>query len=195
MKWNDVSLNQFLKMKEIVQIEDETDRMLSLMELFFGENVVNLPGAEFNKKAKELSFLSTEVPDNHIVKSATINGRKYKIDALLGHISTAQYVDFNNYAKEEGNTDKMLAVFFVPEGHKYNDGYDMLQVIQDMGDLPIDIAMSECFFFRRQFSKFIKIFQHSFNKTIEKSEMPKEMKKVLKEQVHLLNNLEFSLLS
>jgi hypothetical protein len=190
MKWNDVTLNQFLKMKEIVQIEDETDRMLSLIELFWGEDVVNLPVAEFNKKAKELDFLQNPVPTNHIVKSATINGRKYKIDALLGHISTAQYVDFTNYAKQENNTDKMLAVFFVPEGHKYNDGYDMLQVIQDMGDLPIDIALSECFFFRRQFSKFIQIFQRSLCKTVNKSKMPKEMKNLLKEQVHLLSNLE-----
>lgn len=189
MKWNDVTLNQFLKMKEIVEITDETERMLSLMELFFGEDIVNLPVADFNKKAKELEFLSEQVPNNHIVKSATINGRKYKIDALLGNISTAQYVDFNNYAKQENNTDKMLSVFFIPEGHKYNDGYDMLQVIKDMGDLPIDIALSECFFFRRQFNKFIQIFQRSLSKTVNKSKMPNQMKNLLKEQVHLLSNL------
>ena len=100
MKWNDVTLNQFLELQQIMNIEDDTDKMLSIAELFFGEDVTTLPLPEFNKKMKELDFLQTEVPNNHIVKKVTINGHDYTIDALLGHISTAQYVDFTNYMKE-----------------------------------------------------------------------------------------------
>ena len=181
MKWNDVTVSQFLELQEIIKIEDETDRLLAIIELFFGEDAVNLPIYEFNKKIKELDFLKTEVPKNHIVNTATVNGRKYKVDALVGHISTAQYVDFTNYMKEdpEKNITKCLSVFFIPEGHKYNDGYDMLQVIDDMGSLPIDIAMSESFFFSRQYKKFIKIFQSYSIKKIKKTNLPKEVKKNL----------------
>lgn len=181
MKWNDVTVSQFLELQEIIKIEDETDRLLAIIELFFGENSVDLPIYEFNKKIKELDFLKTEVPKNHIVNTATVNGRKYKVDALVGHISTAQYVDFTNYMKEdpEKNITKCLSVFFIPEGHKYNDSYDMLQVIDDMGSLPIDIAMSESFFFSRQYKKFIKIFQSSSIKKIKKTNLPKEVKKNL----------------
>lgn len=181
MKWNDVTVSQFLELQEIIKIEDETDRLLAIIELFFGEDAVNLPIYEFNKKIKELDFLKTEVPKNHIVNTATVNGRKYKVDALVGHISTAQYVDFTNYMKEdpEKNITKCLSVFFIPEGHKYNDGYDMLQVIDDMGSLPIDIAMSESFFFSRQYKKFIKIFQSYSIKKIKKTDLPKEVKKNL----------------
>ena len=181
MKWNDVTVSQFLELQELIKIEDETDRLLAIIELFFGENAVDLPIYEFNKKIKELDFLKTEVPKNHIVNTATVNGRKYKVDALVGHISTAQYVDFTNYMKEdpEKNITKCLSVFFIPEGHKYNDSYDMLQVIDDMGSLPIDIAMSESFFFSRQYKKFIKIFQSSSIKQIKKTNLPKEVKKNL----------------
>ena len=181
MKWNDVTVSQFLELQELIKIEDETDRLLAIIELFFGEDAVNLPLYEFNKKIKELDFLKTEVPKNHIVNTATVNGRKYKVDALVGHISTAQYVDFTNYMKEdpEKNITKCLSVFFIPEGHKYNDGYDMLQVIDDMGSLPIDIAMSESFFFSRQYKKFIKIFQSYSIKKIKKTDLPKEVKKNL----------------
>ena len=181
MKWNDVTVSQFLELQEIIKIEDETDRLLAIIELFFGEDAVNLPIYEFNKKIKELDFLKTEVPKNHIVNTATVNGRKYKVDALVGHISTAQYVDFTNYMKEdpEKNITKCLSVFFIPEGHKYNDSYDMLQVIDDMGSLPIDIAMSESFFFSRQYKKFIKIFQSYSIKQIKKTGLPKEVKKNL----------------
>lgn len=181
MKWNDVTVSQFLELQELIKIENETDRLLSIIELFFGEDAVELPIYEFNKKINELDFLKTEVPTNHIVNTATVNGRKYKVDALVGHISTAQYVDFTNYMKEdpEKNITKCLSVFFIPEGHKYNDGYDMLQVINDMGSLPIDIAMSESFFFSRQYKKFIKIFQSYSIKKIKKTDLPKEVKKNL----------------
>jgi len=179
MKWNDVTLSQFLELQQIMKIEDDTDKMLSLAELFFGEDVTSLPLPEFNKKMKELQFLETEVPTNHIVKKVTINGREYTIDGLLGHVSTAQYIDFTNYMKDPNNIDKVLSVFFIPKGHKYNDGYDMEEVIRDMGSLPIDIALSESFFFSRQFAKFIKIFQSYSTKQLKKTDLPKQVKKNL----------------
>lgn len=179
MNWKDVTLGQFLELQQIMKMEDNTDKTLALAELFYGENVTSLPLPEFNKKMKELQFLETEVPTNHIVKKVTINGREYTIDGLLGHVSTAQYIDFTNYMKDPNNIDKVLSVFFIPKGHKYNDGYDMLQVINDMGSLPIDIAMSESFFFSRQYKKFIKIFQSSSIKKIKKTDLPKEVKKNL----------------
>lgn len=179
MKWSEVTLNQFLELQQIMKIEDDTDKMLSVAELFFGEDVTDLPIPEFNKKMKELDFLQEEVPNNHIVNKVTINNRDYTIDALLGHISTAQYVDFTNYMKEENKIAQVLSVFFIPKGHKYNDGYDMEEVIRDMGSLPVDIAMSESFFFSRQFARFIKIFQSYSIKQLKKTDLPKKAKKKL----------------
>ena len=190
MKWSDVTLKQFLELKDIMQIEDETDRTIAIAELLLGLDVSNLPLSEFNKKMKELSFLKEEIPNNHIVKKVEINNRKYNIDALLGRVSTAQYVDFTNYMKEENNTTKVLSVFFIPNGHKYNDGYDMEQVIKDMESLPVDIAISESFFFSRQFARFIKIFQSSSIKKLEKTDLPKKVKenliKVVEDSVNLV---------
>ena len=190
MKWSDVTLKQFLELKDIMQIEDETDRTIAIAELLLGLDVSNLSLSEFNKKMKELSFLKEEIPNNHIVKKVEINNRKYNIDALLGRVSTAQYVDFTNYMKEENNITKVLSVFFIPNGHKYNDGYDMEQVIRDMESLPVDIAISESFFFSRQFARFIKIFQSSSIKKLEKTDLPKEVKenliKVVEDSVNLV---------
>ena len=195
MKWSDVTLKQFLELKDIMQIEDETDRTIAIAELLLGLDVSNLPLSEFNKKMKELSFLKEEIPNNHIVRKVEINNRKYNIDALLGRVSTAQYVDFTNYLKEENNTTKVLSVFFIPNGHRYNDGYDMEQVIKDMESLPVDIAISESFFFSRQFAEFIKIFQSSSIKNLEKTELPKEVKENLIQVVEDSVNLALSPLS
>lgn len=195
MKWSDVTLKQFLELKDIMQIEDETDRTIAIAELLLGLDVSNLPLSEFNKKMKELSFLKEEIPNNHIVRKVEINNRKYNIDALLGRVSTAQYVDFTNYLKEEDNITKVLSVFFIPNGHRYNDGYDMEQVIKDMESLPVDIAISESFFFSRQFAEFIKIFQSSSIKNLEKTELPKEVKENLIQVVEDSVNLALSPLS
>lgn len=195
MKWSDVTLKQFLELKDIMQIEDETDRTIAIAELLLGLDVSNLPLSEFNKKMKELSFLKEEIPNNHIVRKVEINNRKYNIDALLGRVSTAQYVDFTNYLKEENNTTKVLSVFFIPNGHRYNDGYDMEQVIKDMESLPVDIAISESFFFSRQFAEFIKIFQSSSIKNLEKTELPKAVKENLIQVVEDSVNLALSPLS
>lgn len=195
MTWKDVTLRQFLELQKLVDIEDETDRMVAIAELFLGEDVTFLPIDQFGKKLQELNFLKEELPTNHLVKNVTINNHKYKIDALVGHINTAQYIDFTNYMKDENQFAKILSVFFIPEGHKYNDGYDMEQVINDMYDLPIDIVNSESFFFKRQFSKFIEIFQSYSLKQLKKTNLPKDVKKNLKIVIKGSTNLAFSHLS
>lgn len=192
MTWKDVTLKQFIELQKLVGIEDETDRMLAISELFFGESVTDLPIAEYTKKIKELNFLSEELPTNRLVKNVIVNGRKYNIDALVGHINTAQYVDFINYMKEENKFGELLSVFFIPEGHKYNDGYDMKQVIDDMYDLPMDVVNSENFFFKRQFSKFIEIFQSYSLKQLWKTDLPKKEKKNLEKIIKDSTSLVFS---
>ena len=183
MTWKNVTLGQFLKLQEIMKIEDEAERTFAVAELLIGPEISDLSVPEFTKRLKELDFLKEEVPNDHIVKSVNINGRKYKIDAVLGHINTAQYVDFTNWSKDTTKIAEVLSVFFIPEGHKYNDGYDMMQVIQDMYDLPVDVALSESFFFSRQFAKFIRIFQSYSLRDIQKTNLPKEVKKNLKKAV------------
>lgn len=195
MKWKDVTLRQFLELQKLIDIEDETDRMVAIAELFLGDEVTSLPIDQFGKKLQELNFLKEELPTNRLVKSVTVNDRKYKIDALVGHINTAQYIDFVNHMKDGNQFARVLSVFFIPDGHKYNDGYDMGQVIDDMYDLPMDIVNSESFFFKRQFSKFIEIFQSYSLKQLKKTDLPKDVKKNLEIVIKGSTSLAFSHLS
>jgi hypothetical protein len=83
----------------------------------------------------------------------------------------------------------MLSVFLIPEGHKYNDGYDMLQVINDINDLPVTVVNDAAFFFGRHFSVFMETFQSYSVKQIQKTNLPKEVKekmiKAVKDSVRL----------
>lgn len=189
LNWYNVNLNQFILLQDVFKIEDDTEKMISVAEIILGNDVTNLPLKEFNEQMKRLEFLKEEIPSVVPPKKFEINGKKYFMDCLLGNMTTAQYVDFNNHSNT-GDFAKMLSVFIIPEGHTYNDGYDMLEVINDIGMLPIPIANSTAFFFGRQFSVFMRIFQRYSAKQIKKTNLPKEVKenmiKIMKDSVNLI---------
>lgn len=189
LNWYNVNLNQFILLQDAFKIEDDTEKMISIAEIILGNDVTNLPLKEFNEQMKRLEFLKEEIPTSVPPKKFEINGKKYFMDCLLGNITTAQYVDYTNQSNT-GDFAKMLSVFVIPEGHKYNDGYDMLEVINDIGMLPIPIVNSIAFFFGRQFSVFMRIFQRYSAKQIKKTNLPKEVKenmiKIMKDSVNLI---------
>lgn len=175
MSWYDVTLSQYVRLHELSKVEDDTDRLLAVAELMLGEEVTELPIQEFSKEVKKLSFMNAPIPEIKLPKKIDVNGRKYYFDCLLGNISTSQYVDFTTHAKSN-DMSKMLSAFVIPEGHKYNDGYDMHIVMSDINELPIPVVQSAAFFFGTQLELFMRIFQHYSVRRIKKTRMPKEVK-------------------
>lgn len=182
MTWYDVTLYQFLKLQDLIGIEDETERVISIAELLLGNDITDLPLKEFNEQVKRLDFLKDDIPSKIPPKKIEINHRKYYLDCLLGNVSTAQYVDFTNHSNT-GDLCKMLSVFVIPEGHKYNDGYDMLEVMNDINDMPIPVANSIGFFFGKHYSTFMRTFQSYSIRKIKETNLPKDKKKTMIEMV------------
>ena len=184
LTWANITYRQLLDIRETVNIEDENERVYAIMEAVYGEDVLNLPLKDFNEKCKELSFLQKPIPNDLHVKNIKVNGREYYFDGLLGKITTAQYIDFQNYLKNE-DEQKTFSVFIIPKGHSYNDGYDMEQVFNDILDVPVPILFSASFFFIRQFELFIKIFRRYSIKQMKKTGLPKEVMENLEKVVNL----------
>ena len=184
LTWANITYRQLLDIREAANIEDENERVYAIMEAVYGEDVLNLPLKDFNEKCKELSFLQKAIPNDLHVKNIKVNGREYYFDGLLGKITTAQYIDFQNYLKNE-DEQKTFSVFIIPKGHSYNDGYDMEQVFNDILDVPVPILFSASFFFIRQFELFIKIFRHYSIKQMKKTGLPKEVMENLEKVVNL----------
>lgn len=184
MTWNDITYRQFLDIKEALKITDEVERDFVVAQAIYGEDVLTLPLAEYNKKYAELNFLQKPIPNDLHVNNIKVNGREYYFDGLLGEITTAQYIDFQKYLKNE-DEQKTFSVFIIPKGHKYNDGYDMIQVFNDILDVPVPILFSASFFFIRQFELFIKIFRRYSIKQMKKTGLPKEAMENLEKVVNL----------
>ena len=146
--WTDITYRQLLDIREAANIEDENERVYAIMEAVFGESVLDLDLKDFAMKCKEIEFLQKEIPNDLHIKDIKVNGREYYFDGLLGNITTAQYIDFQNYQKNNDEY-KAFSVFIIPKGHKYNDGYDMDQVFNDILDIPVPVLFSASFFFSR----------------------------------------------
>ena len=188
LNWSNITYRTLLDIREAANIDDENERVYAIMEAVFGEDVLNLPLKDFNEKCKELQFLQKEIPNDLHVKDIKVNGREYYFDGLLGKITTAQYIDFQNYQKNN-DEQKSFSVFIIPKGHKYNDGYDMEQVFNDILDIPVPVLFSASFFFSRQFELFIRIFRRYSIKQMKKLGLPKEEMENLEKVVNMTTEM------
>ena len=93
--------------------------------------------------------------------------------------------------EEEKDVVKLMSVFLIPEGHDYNDGYDMNQVMNDINDMCwLDIKAAS-FFFRIQLAMCMLISKRSLRKLMKES---KATKSQIKEVEESLNSMAYSLL-
>ena len=189
LTWNNITYRQFQELKDAFDIEDEADRVIAIAQIVYGDDVINKPLNEFKELCKDLDFIKDEIPVRYKVTTVAVNGRTYYFDGMLdGVITTAQYVDFQNHCNNKDEV-KQFSVFFIPEGHKYNDGYDMMQVFEDIQDMPITFLMSASFFFVRQLEIFIRIFQRCSKQTIQNLKIPRKQKKLMKQMITSSVNL------
>lgn len=178
MKWKDLTLRQFNELSA-VQVDNEEEKVIEYARIVFGDEILDLPLSQFAEKIKDLEFLNEELVEKVPPKKITINNREYEVSGLLGSITTAQYIDFNNHLKTR-ELNKMLSVFVIPKGHKYNDGYDMEEVMEDIMDMPITIVNNLSAFFLRQYDKSIRvILSYLTKKVVNKTKMSKEEKRLM----------------
>ena len=135
--YNTLTLGLYLDIDAVLQSDaediDKQVRIIALLDGTTPEAVLALPLKEYSAKAAATDFLRHECPP---------------VSAPSRVISGAQYVDFQTFSK--GGTAKLpelIAVLLVPEGHNYNDGYDVAQVVRVVRDLPLPVALGLSAFF------------------------------------------------
>lgn len=177
--WNDVTLGQWKEIEKILKEPQEVSTSIELVSILYGDDVEDLSYTEFVKKySKALDFLSTEVPKASLKEMYVLNGRKYESNFKLTEVKTVQMVDFMNISKSKPEYERLLSVFFTPQGHQYNDGYDLMQVQKDLLELPLPVVLTAAFFFTKQLELFSQIIL---------SYLKGQMKSLKKEQQEIIN--------
>lgn len=194
--WDEVTWNEYEQIEQILSTDIPDDyKAVHLVSILAGmpvDEVEKLPISAFNRILSKTSFLYTE-PETHPHRfEYTVNGREYEFKGKLTEITTAQYLDYRAYVTEEDkDVTRLLSAFFIPKGHEYNDGYDMEQVLKDIGDMCWLDVRACGFFFRTQLAAFILILKSSLKRTMKKTTATK---KQIQEMEESLNNMASYLL-
>lgn len=157
--WKDITLRQFNKIQDLLQEIDEYTT-LNIIDVIYDVDSANMPAMEvMSKYANSLDFLTTTIPTNEKLKETyTINNREYNSNINLTQMTTAQFVDYQNYSKlNPVDISKCLSVFVIPKGHTYNDGYDLQQVQDDIKDLDMVTINTLAFFFKKLYVLLLEI--------------------------------------
>ena len=99
-------------------------------------------------------------------------------------MTTAQFVDYQNYSKENPvDISKCLSVFIIPKGHTYNDGYDLKQVQEDIKDLDMVTINTLAFFFKKLYILLLETTLLCLTQDMEKMNIPTEKKEEILNQL------------
>lgn len=199
--WDEITLNEFNEIRNILLSDTpEEFKTVAIVGVLTGRDmfeIEKLPITIFKSLTAHLDFLN-HFPEEKLYQKDVyeVNGRKYILQANIPSITTAQYIDYSNYSKEtEQDMRKIIGCFLIPEGHDYNDGYDMMMVWKDMGDMIYREVQSVAFFLQRQYGAFTIITLDSLVQSQRKKMKKKSRKewRQFKDRVHHLAHTVYSL--
>lgn len=139
--------------REVSDIEKDIAIIAVLCEAT-EDQVYKLKPAEVYELQQQLSFLAS--PATNLKKSFSklnIGDKKYKVVKDLDDLNISQYIDFQFSWNGDyiDNLPQILSVFIIPEGCKYNEGYDIAEVQEEIkNNLSVDTALQIAFFLRKK---------------------------------------------
>ena len=158
--YSELPINRYLDIKALVEEDLEPmDMQVKLLSILDGRSeneLLNMNFQDFHALVQDSAFLMDQpVPSKKVPSKIIINKHTYEIKKDVSKFTTAQYIDFQTLTAKE-DRDKYLAYimacFLIPEGKRYNDGYDIGEVVQELGEyLSIQDAINVSFFFQRKY--------------------------------------------
>lgn len=158
--YKNLPIGKYLDIVKVCQKEgvEEIDRQVSILSILYDmdeDSLLNMPILEYQELARKADFLAEETPQGN-PRSV---GRKYNIAGWelipsfdIPKMTTAQYVDFQTYMKNDKfMIVEILSCLLVPKGMTYNTGYDILELQKDLreGISVVDANNMIAFFLRK----------------------------------------------
>lgn len=162
-----LDLGRFMKIDRILRTPaEEIDKQVQIVAILADmteAEVLQLPLADYQRMALQIGFLGAECPPEEVTGEPFQAGDWLLVPTKdFTKINTAQYVDFQTFAKDYPSTiPELLSCFLVPFGKSYNDGYDIAEVQQAVRELMLPKAIGLTAFFFNSFRKSIEGTLHS----------------------------------
>lgn len=188
--WTELTLSMFWDIQDVynsdIPPEEKTLKTLAILSHEDEALINSIPFQDFASLATQLEFLK-HIPLTVCPNKISVNGNKYVVVNDLTRLTTAQYFDFYSMFKEyQRNEDretfaKMCAIFLIPEGKNYLDGYELDSVVQDVYDISYSTINSLADFFLRSRKLFMKTTVNYLLSLIKNKKQRVKIKKELKE--------------
>lgn len=158
--WNEVSLMKYEKLIELLKeesIQDDLDRSIEIYSILSddpdnaSETLYDMSISDLSVELNKIQFVTTPYKAKAPETEYIIDGKKYRVQLNLNEMTAAQYIDFQNFYKNyEANLKYIFLCFLIPNGCKYNEGYDVMQLADELYDkIPITVIMDIMIFFCR----------------------------------------------
>lgn len=133
--YNKLTLGQYMEIQAISKDEslEDIDKQAQILSVLTGvseDEILHLPIMEYKELVARSAFLNPENITYHPVAKKYIVGGFDLIPCRdFRRLETCQYIDFQTYAPDlDKYLVEFLSVILVPKGHRYNEGYDILDV-------------------------------------------------------------------
>lgn len=162
--YRSLPIGMYLDICEIDKREDIDDfaKQVAIIAILTGmeeDEILNLPIADYRDLVAKTEYLRKEYDGEVLTaKSYGINGMVLVPVEDFRKITTAQYIDFQTFAKDpEKNIVELLSTMLVPKGKKYNQDYDVIELQKALRkNLSVADALSLLAFFFVRYHSLIK---------------------------------------
>lgn len=156
--WSEITINDYKRLKEISdrELDSDLEKSVGYLSVLMGVDekmVWNRSVTELKGMLPDIEWLKEPYTFDKNWKSnrIVINEKKYDICVDINKFTVAQYADFQIYWEHRTEPEymgKLLSCFIVPHNKKYNDGYDVLELVKTLEDaISVNTYNSICFFF------------------------------------------------
>lgn len=162
--WEDVSISQFEQIMSISGMKkNEIDKMIDILSVMTGETSESYKEMNIDDMTNQLSRISLLNSDTlkPRLKNGvyTIDDAIYVLTPSAKHMTGGQFIDYQVTLQNNPNDIAMFcAIFLIPKGKKYGEGYDVIELKEKIYDnLPYIDAMGISFFFQKTLEVLSKI--------------------------------------
>ena len=201
LHWSDITINDHQRILEVYdKYRDDFDNPMMPYDLVcaaYGkpwEWMETMQMREANEYVATLEFLTKKPRPTIAKRSYDLGGRKYITTFNMQNISTAQYIDFQQMADKSGEMPaEFLSIILVPEGHKYNEGYEMEEVVNDIKfHMNVEDALGLTAFFlrllRASMRRSLRLLRTLRKKAAKEGKMTEEQLTALKKLIDLIES-------
>ena len=134
--WNSISGDKYWAIVDILNNPDASDlqkqaELIALIEDVDIDTILNMNMNDVAAKINKLVFLNKFELDKHYnPRKIKVGDVEYNVYPDLTNLNVAQFMDYQTFITKpfRESYDKILSIFIIPDGHNYNEGYDILDV-------------------------------------------------------------------